>query len=106
MVHYLTIIYILYIYIQFNDSFEVKGVFLDVSKALDNLSYDGLIYKLKQNGVSRKLLNVMKDFLDFRKQKVIVNRQYSSWARINADVPQVSIHRTIILFYLHLRPIS
>ena len=51
----------------------------------------GLIYKLKQNGISGKLLNMIKDFLDSRKQRVVLNRQYSSWASITAGLCQGSI---------------
>ena len=37
------------IYQSFNDGFEVRGVFLNISKAFDNVCHNGLIYKLKQN---------------------------------------------------------
>ena len=32
-------------------SLEVRAVFLDISKAFDKVWHDGLIFKLKQNGV-------------------------------------------------------
>ena len=53
--------------------------------------HNGLIYKLKQNGVSGNLLNLIIDFLDARKQRVVLNGQYSSWASVKAGVPQGSI---------------
>ena len=42
------------IYQSFDDGFEVRGVFLDISKAFDKVWHDGLIYKLKQNGFAGK----------------------------------------------------
>ena len=63
-------------------------MFLDISKALDKVWQEGLIYKLKQNGIPGKLLNIIKDFLDSGKQRVVVNGNYSSWASITAGVPQ------------------
>ena len=79
------------IYKSLDDGFEVKGVFLDISKAFDKVWHEGLIYKLKQNGISGRLLSIIKDFLDSRKQRVVLNGQYSSWASIAAGVPQGSI---------------
>ena len=79
------------IYKSFDDGYEVRGVFLDVSKAFDKVWHNGLIYKLKQNGVSGKLLNLIIDFLDVRKQGVVLKGQYSSWASVKAGVPQGSI---------------
>ena len=39
-----------------NNSLEVRAVFLDISKAFDKVWHDGLIFKLRRNGVSGKLL--------------------------------------------------
>ena len=36
------------IYKSFDDGYQVRGVFLDISKALDKVWHNGLIYKLKQ----------------------------------------------------------
>ena len=51
-----------------NDNLEVKAVFLNISKAFDKVWHKGLIFKLKQNGISDKILNIITDFLSFRKQ--------------------------------------
>ena len=47
------------IYKSFNDGFEVGGVFLDISKAFGKLWHESLIFKLKQNGISGNLLNLL-----------------------------------------------
>ena len=65
------------IYKSFDDGFEVRGVFLDISKAFDKVWHEGLIFKLKQNGISGNLLNLLCDFLRNRKQRVLLNRQVS-----------------------------
>ena len=69
----------------------MRGVFLDISKAFDKVWHKGLLFKLKQNGISGKLLNLISDFLSNRKQRVVLNGQYSSWKNIEAGVPQGSI---------------
>ena len=55
------------IYKSFDDGFEVRGVFLDISKLFDKVWHEGLIFKLKQNGISGNLLNPLCDFLRNRK---------------------------------------
>ena len=79
------------IYQSFDDNLEVRAVFLDISKAFDKVWHKGLIFKLKQNGISDKILNIITDFLSFRKQRVVLNGQASPWVSIEAGVPQGSI---------------
>ena len=76
---------------MFDEGYEVRGVFLDISKAFDNVCREGLIFKLEQNGISRKLLHLIKDFLSDRKQRAVLNGQCSSWMDVQAGVPQVSM---------------
>ena len=63
-----------------------SAVFLDKSKAFDKFWHKGLIFKLKQNGISDKILNIITDFLSFRKQWVVSNGQASPWVSIEAGV--------------------
>ena len=75
------------IYKSFDDGFEVRGVFLDISKAFDKVWHEGLIFKLKQNGISGNLLNLLCDFLRNRKQRVLLNGQVSDWSDVTAGFP-------------------
>ena len=68
----------------FDDGHEVRGVFLNISKAFDKAWHQVFHCKLRQNGISGELLNTLTDFLDNRTQRVILNRQYSSWANVEA----------------------
>ena len=51
------------VYKSFDDGFEVRSVFLDVSKAFYKVWYEGLIFKLKRNSISGNLLNLLCNFL-------------------------------------------
>ena len=79
------------IYKPFDAGYEVRGVFLDISKAFGKVWHQGLHYELRQNGISSELLNILTDFLDNRTRRVILNGQFSSWAKVEAGVPQGSI---------------
>ena len=79
------------IYKYFDEGHEVRGVFLDISKAFDKVWHDGIIFKLTQTGISGNLLKLLRDFLSERKQRVVLNGQASTWTNIAAGVPQSSI---------------
>ena len=68
------------IYKSFDACLDVRTVSLDISKAFDKVWHQGLLYKLKQNGISGNLLETLSDFLKDRKQRVVLNGQNSSWA--------------------------
>ena len=79
------------IYQSFDEDFDVRSVFLDISKAFDKVWHGGIIFKRKQNSISSNLLNLFFNFLRNRKQRVVLNGQTSSRADVNAGVPQCSI---------------
>ena len=76
---------------MFDDGFDVRSVFLGISKAFDKVWHEGVIFKIRQNGISREFLSLLCDFLRNRKQRVVLNGQVLTWANVNARVPQGSI---------------
>ena len=69
----------------------MRGVFLDISRAFDKVWHKGLMYKLQQNGISGELLKILVDFLDNRKQRIVLNGQSSNQFDVKDSVPQGSI---------------
>ena len=79
-------------------SFEVQGVFLDISKAFDKVWYDGLLCKRKRNSINGDLLKFIERFLSDRYQRAVLNEQTSKWNKIKTEIPQGSILG--LLFFL------
>ena len=74
---------------SFDDGWDVRGVFLDISKAFDEVRHQGLIVKLKENGISGNLLKIIEDFHSNRCQRVVLNGQAHEWAEANTGDPKV-----------------
>ena len=52
-----------YIYKSSDWSYEIRGVFLDISEAFDKVWHYGIIFKLQQNSLSAKLHKFLHKFL-------------------------------------------
>ena len=90
------------IYQSFDQDYEVRGAFPDISKAFDKVWLDGIIFILTQNRISGNLLKLLRDFLSERRQRVILNVQVFTWTNFIAGVPQGSIlGPLLLLIYLN-----
>ena len=74
-------------------------------KAFDRVWHQGLISKLKQNGISGNLLGTLTDFLKLRKQRVVLKGELSSWSNIETGVTQGSILGPL-LFLIYINDLS
>ena len=74
-----------------NPSLETHGVFLDILKTFHRVWHNGLLFKLKQNGVSWNLVLLIKRSFSDGVQRFTLNEKTSDWECIRAGVPQGSI---------------
>ena len=74
-----------------NPLLEVRGGFLDMSKAFDKVWHHGLLYKLRHVGICGEYHALIHSFLSDKFQRVLLNGKTSKWSQIKAGVPQGSI---------------
>jgi hypothetical protein len=86
------------IYQALEKGYEVRAVFLDISKAFHKVWHEGLT----TNG---PLLQWFDSYLTERYQQVTIEGMSSDWARIKAGVPQGSVLGPL-LFFIYIKNIA
>ena len=87
----LSIVHDIYSSFDCHPSLEVRGIFLDISKAFDRVWHEELLYKIQSTEISGTPLKLIESFLNGRYQCVLLNGQESSWSPILFGVPQGSV---------------
>ena len=76
----------------------MRDVFLDISKAFDEVWHSGLLFKLQAYGVESWLLALLKYCLHNCKQIVVLNGQTSDRRKTNFVLPQGSVFGPLLFF--------
>ena len=81
---------------------DTQLIFLDISKVFDKVWHKGLIFKLESVGIKHQLLQWFKDYLDSRKQRVIINGNI-----LHGKMSLLVYHRVqFLLFLIYINDIT
>lgn len=75
----------------FENKVFAQATLCDLSKAFDCVNHSDLLKKLNYYGVREKELNFFRSYLNKRKQKVLVNGDWSQEVEVEHGVPQGSV---------------
>ena len=62
---------------------------MDLSKAFDLLLHDLMLAKLEVYGLAKESLQLISDYLSYRKQSTQIDSAYSDWANVIRSRSQV-----------------
>ena len=86
---------------SFDNKDQVDMVILDFSKAFDTVPHQKLLHKIRNYGIDGKINLWLEQFLTNRKQRVLVDGDFSCFGDVLSGVPQGTVLGPL-LFLLHI----
>ena len=78
--------------LSINDNIRTDVIYFDFAKAFDSVNHDIILNKLKQQfDIDGTLLKFIKNYLQYRKQCVVIGGAQSEYRTVKSGVPQGSI---------------
>ena len=78
--------------VSLNNNLRSDVIYFDFAKAFDSVNHDLVLYKLKHRyGIDGTLLKFLTNYLQDRKQRVVIGNESSVYLSVDSGVPQGSI---------------
>ena len=84
-----------------NNKLQVDMIIMDFSKAFDTVPHNRLLNKLNRYGIRKKTHNWISNILKYRKLRVVIGGEHSTWTQVISGVPQGTELGPLVFFHLY-----